>query len=505
MLERIALHQTRLRTPGLGLDAKGVALGAKGLILLPSLDRLVALLSVYTREHSIEDLMPSLEIHLVRSKLGTREITFAFAAESSDRMDRLAETARLVGGFTLTGTSRHFVQYRDAGAPFGYDAAQLLVTDSAFALYHDRFTQTYDEGKSVDLRALLLRLMLHVDPHSVATPGPRLLVAEKGLGPALIHYLVRSRVEGDVTVGEWPPLSAFDEGPVQRYVMRIPDLPPRMNALMRTTPGITTFVPVGAGVAVESGHRHPVALRACPVFDPLGLVLFRGRGDEPWALERLPQMGDLRAFARVELRDEAARSVAVATKTKGPDPVRVPLRVMPSSAPWRNVTATWIETDKIPLFRRLAYALPHQSVARTTVAITSRGAFLRCPDGVEAIPLGTFFVEIHPGLYIPAGYEVTPAVAPEVLYRALGAPGSQMLFITTDAAALAVDISAFVPLETALLEAPPFDPIVSDAIESALATAPVELKLAPLGAFPLRAADAPEPDKALPPATESQT
>jgi len=29
MLERIALHQTRLRTPGLGLDAKGVALGAK--------------------------------------------------------------------------------------------------------------------------------------------------------------------------------------------------------------------------------------------------------------------------------------------------------------------------------------------------------------------------------------------------------------------------------------------------------------------------------------------
>ena len=87
MLERIALHQTRLRTPGLGLDAKGVALGAKGLVLLPSIDRLVALLSVYTREHSLEDLMPSLEIHLVRSKLGTREITFVFSAESSDRVD----------------------------------------------------------------------------------------------------------------------------------------------------------------------------------------------------------------------------------------------------------------------------------------------------------------------------------------------------------------------------------------------------------------------------------
>ncbi|HEX7666198.1 MAG TPA: hypothetical protein VF407_16840, partial [Polyangiaceae bacterium] len=69
MLERIALHQTRLRTPGLGLDPKGVALGAKGLVLLPSIDRLVVLLAVHTSEHSLEDLMAGLEIQLVRSKL----------------------------------------------------------------------------------------------------------------------------------------------------------------------------------------------------------------------------------------------------------------------------------------------------------------------------------------------------------------------------------------------------------------------------------------------------
>src|SRR5208282_3901851 len=176
MLDRIALHQTRLRTPGLGLDAKGIALGAKGLVLLPSIDRLVAFLSIYTRDHSLESLLPSLEIHFVRSKLGTREITFVFAAESSDRMDSIAETARLIGGFTFTGASRHFVQYRDAGAPFGYDAGQLLATDAPLAFYHDRFTQTYEEGRSIDLRALLLRLMLHVDPRTEDDPGPRLLV-----------------------------------------------------------------------------------------------------------------------------------------------------------------------------------------------------------------------------------------------------------------------------------------------------------------------------------------
>src|SRR5207247_5129464 len=128
------------------------------LMLLPSIDRLVALLSVYTREHSLEDLMSSLLIEIVQSKLGTKEITLSFAAESSDRMDRIAETARLVGGFTFTGTSRHFVQYRDAAAPFGYDAAELLSTDAALALYHDRFTQVYQAERQIDLRALLLRL-----------------------------------------------------------------------------------------------------------------------------------------------------------------------------------------------------------------------------------------------------------------------------------------------------------------------------------------------------------
>ena len=57
---------------------------------------LVAWLAVYTHERSLEDLLSSLELRFVRSPLGTQEITLTVAAESSDRMDRIAETARLV-------------------------------------------------------------------------------------------------------------------------------------------------------------------------------------------------------------------------------------------------------------------------------------------------------------------------------------------------------------------------------------------------------------------------
>jgi hypothetical protein len=485
VLERIALHQTRLRTPGLGLDAKGIALGAKGLVLLPTLDRLVGWLSVYTRERSLEDLLGSLELRFVRSAMGTREITVSFAAESSDRLDRIAETARLVGGFTFTGTSRHFVQYRDAAAPFGYDAGELVSTDASLALYHDRFSQTYNEEKAVELATLLLRLMPQLDPSTVHEPGMRYVVAEEGLGPALLHYLVRSRVDGEVTMAEWPPPTAFEDTPTRRYVVRIPELPPRMRNLMRSTPGITTFLPAGPGVAVEVGFHHPVQLRACPVFDPHGLVLVRGRGDEPWIIPRLPPMGDLRSFAQVELRDESMKSVSVATSVADPVPVKVPLRLVPSSAPWRNVTATWIPTDKLPLLRRLAYALPRQTLTETRIALTNRGAFLRSPNGIEAVPLGTFFVEVFPGLFTPAGFDVIPAVAPEVLYRALRPAGGNILFITQAQAALAVPDSAFVPLDAALLEADPWEEVVVTAIESALAEAPIELKLSPVGLFPL--------------------
>jgi hypothetical protein len=489
-LERIGLHQTRLHTPGLGLDAKGVALGTKGLVLLPSIDQLVTLLAAYTRERSLEDLMPTLAMHVARSKLGTREITLEFAAESSDRLDRMAQIARLVGGFTFTGTSRHFVQYRDSAAPFGYDATQLLSTDAALALYHDRFSQTYDLERRIDLKTLLMRLMPHVDPSTKIEPGLRIVVAEQGLGPASVHYFVRSHVVGEVCVAEWPSESALYDAPVRRWVMRIPELPQRMQQLVHGTPGLTCFVPAGRGVAVEAGFRHPVQLRACPVFDDAGLVLLRAHGGVPWVIERMPPMGALSSFSRVEMRTAGA-DASVAERTLQADVVRVPLRLAPSSAPWRNVTATWVPPEHVPLLRRLAYALPYSTIARSRIALTARGAFVRSNAGIEAIPLGTFFVEVHSNLYVPAGCQVTPAVAPGVLARAIGAPPSQVVFISADTRAWTVDEHAFVPLETALLEAPHWEPLVAESVARALSDALIDLQVTSTGLLPTLGAQPP--------------
>ena len=482
MIERIALNQTRLRTPGIVLDAKGVALGTKGLVLLPSVDRLVMMLAAYTRERSLQDVLPTLAISVAKSKLGMREIVLEFDAESSDHMDRMADTARLVGGFTFTGTSRHFVQYRDASAPFGYDAHDLLSTDSAVAVYHDQFTQAYDIERRVDLRSLLLRLQPRVDPSTKAEAGMRIVVAEQGLGATLVQYLVRSQVDGEVCVAEWPTRSALDEGPTRRWIIRIPSLPARMRRLMHSTPGLTCFVPAGQGVAVEAGYRHPVELRACPVFPATGLVLLRGRGDDPWIVEQLPTTGPLSTFARFEVR--GGDDGVVATRALVPEVTRVPLRLVPSASQWRRVTATWIPTAELPLLRRLAYAIPYATIAHAKIAMTESGAVIESKMGIEAIPLGTFFVELHPNLFLAAGHEIVPAITPEVLARSLGAPSSFVLFVGVDGRARAVEQRAFVPLEEALLEAPTWEATEARGIEHALENTPIDLRTTSVGLFP---------------------
>lgn len=494
MLDRVAVHQTRLRTPGLGLDAKGVALGAKGLVLLPSVDRLVAFLSLFTQSGSLEDILRSLSVEVVKSKLGAREVTLSFSAESSDRMDRVAEIARLAGGYTFTGTTRHFVQYRDGGAPFGYDIGEILAGEAELALYHNAFTQSYANERKIEIRPLLLRLDLHLDPTSLAEVGPKWITAEAGLGPALVAYLLRSSVNAEVGVAEWPPASGFDDGPVRRYVFRVPEVPARMLPLFTRTPGLSVYRPVAEGAGVELGFRHPVNLKACPVFSGEGLVLFRGNRQAPLEIEKLPALGPVQSFARVELRDEGGASRVTASKTSAPDAISLALRLVPTTDPWRGVTATWVKPNEMMLLRRIAYVLGTDTLRKATVAFTKVGAFVRHPGGVEAIPVGEFFRELHPGLYVPAGYDPLPSVSPDVLYKSLGTPSGQVLFILRDSQIVGVPGDAFIPLETALLEAQTWSPLAAEPLSSGLATEIPELVLDSPGFRPMReVSDAEEP------------
>jgi hypothetical protein len=171
-----------------------------------------------------------------------------------------------------------------------------------------------------------------------------------------------------------------------------------------------------------------------------------------------------------------------------PESASISLRLVPTSEPWRAVTATWIRAEELPILRAVAYALGPDTLRRARVAFTARGAFLRHEAGIEGIPVGEFFREIHPGLYIPAGYDAVPAVAPEVLHRALGAPAGQVIFVARSGEAVGVGADAFVPLESALLEAQRWAPLAGQPIdvEAGLSTALPDVVLPAVGIRPLR-------------------
>ncbi len=472
-LERIALHQTRLRTPGLSLDASGVALGARGLVLLPTIERLVAFLSIYTRDRSVGDLLEGagesagLEVTTVRSPLGTREIVIAFPAASTTLLDVVADVARLAGGLTFTGTGRYYVQYRDRTAPFGYDVTELLRVEDGvdFALHHLTFTQAYARESAIDLASLVARLEPRRDPSVTASGSrPLWLRAEPGVAPALVAYLARSGVDAEVGVLELPPASSFDEGPQRVAIVRVAELPPRLERLVTRTPGVRAFAPAGPGVAVQVGHRHPIHLVGLPVFPPSGLALLPaaapGAPRTPLVLDALPQMASVSALVSVKLGGDVQRAAPART----PSTLSVPLQLAPSVAGSRQVTASLVPIERAPLLRRLAYALPTSSLQSATLARVRSDSIgeqlvVRLPGGVDAIPLGAFFTESAPGLFVLAGHDLVPACAPSHLAQAVGASSSTSVFVFREPGdpagalrAFAVDNRAFVPLAGALVE-----------------------------------------------------
>jgi len=286
-------------------DARGVVLGHRGVVLFPSLDRLVAFLRAYGDEGSLDELIPSLEIRRLVTPLKTREIALSIQAESSYRMDRVAGVAKLAGGLVFTGTSRHFVKYRDAASPLGYDVQQLLDEPADLILYHDTFRQAYSYERELAFRDLVVKLTPHrVPPGTRELPSRLFATAEPGLGAPLVSYLFRWQISARAALAEWPSRSAFEDAPRRLYVFDLTDVPPRVVDLMASLPGVRVFEPLGPTYAVELGYRHPIALESCAsLFDDHTLHLFRGDG-EVELVQPLPPFAPVRSLVRANVSVE---------------------------------------------------------------------------------------------------------------------------------------------------------------------------------------------------------
>jgi hypothetical protein len=496
MLQRIALGQTRFNLPGLSADARGAVIGRQLVARFAAVDRLVSFLRLLSAEQSLDDLQPGFRIVYARGGAGTREAIGLLPA-APELGEAVAQAVRLAGGQLFTGAGRHFVQFREARAPLGYDVEELAQEDAGadLTLYGLEPTISYRIESELPLARLLLRLSL-VRLHGRAArlpEGPIYLTARRGLGTVVAGMFHRAAGYARDTAGglqaaaalcESSSSSAFSPGGAF-WIFRIERLPPRLLGLVSTTPGLELYLPVTENVAVAAGYRHPVHLEACRgSFGADRLHLFSPRGvTEVTPLPTLAAIEDLiriRAPApevaeRVEAAPAGRPDLAVTLRLEPGGQARPPVAAL---VPWGQ--AVWLQ--------RLVYALPPTALRAYRVVLLKRGLLIRAADVLDGLPFGTLFQLGAPDVLVPLGMQIRPAAAPELLSERLGASGGAMV-VFPDRGSPPVRI-----LPEAIV---PFDRRLLVEIEPALANleplgrgdrepdAPVEIENQPLGPMPL--------------------
>ena len=492
MLDHVATNQTRFVAPGLAPDPRGVALGRYCVVLLPSLDRVVGLFRGLSERTSLDDLLPQLKIIQVKTPLQSQEFLVQLPAQSSFAADTLSQVANLMGGLTFTGSSKHFVKYRDTRSPLGYDVDSLHSGAGDVVLYADDFVQAYSRVRELPFERLALGLSLE------KVRGDRLLEDEAtlvrvvpGLWRFVVGYLHRNNLpckaaacEGEMVAGQRDP---------ERFYLVQTRLHGRMELLFRTTPGIELYRYQGERAAVEVGFRHPMELSSCGSIFPGGrFYLLAGRRDRQDVVIGDPTFVDAGALVTIGAPVQAPLTVKAAPS--GIEGVNVPLRLVGSLAPRQSVAASRIPVVQAPWLKKLIYMLPPQVLEETQICVAGEHIYLYAGErGLEFLPLGEMFYQAAEGVMVPVGHELIPRIHPEVLVQHLQGGPDKLFFFTRDGAQDAsagsvpflLPRSAFTPLSRTAMAHVLVRPLTPQALSGVVEQAQLSLVNDPVGAFPL--------------------
>jgi hypothetical protein len=460
MLSPVGFGQARLTLPGLLPDARGVVVGRELVTRFPTLDRLIWFLRLLSGEPAPDELWLGLRILHGRSAVGLREALAVMPNPPGQAGDVVARAARNAGGQCFTGTGRHYVQYRDAHAPFGYDTAEISHEGSDLTLYATDSTAAYQVVGEIAFERLLFGLEPRRRPGPLQALLPMgegtavYLTARRGLGARLIEHLHRAGVRAEASLCEPDRPSAFGVASAF-WLMRIEELPPRLAPLVAHTPGVVPYTPVLANVLVASGYAHPIHLEACrAVLAGERVLLFAPPPAGVTVLSASPVFAPVADL--VPLRVPPVLDTAPTTAhAAAPPTFEVPLRLEPSSGAPPRVVAAWVPWSQAGWLRRLCYALPPAALRGHRVAMLEP-ALLVLGSGaggdLGGLPFGQLLDEVAPGILVPVGMRITPAVSPRQLAERLGmVEGTYLVFPDATSAPWRVAAGQIEPLERHIL------------------------------------------------------
>jgi hypothetical protein len=503
MLTRVTVGQVRFNLPGLYADARGVATGKELLLRFATLDRLVAFLRLWSAERSPDEIWSSLSILYARPAGAGREVFARLIHPGGETGDQVVATARLAGGFPHTGSGRHFVPTRESRAPLGFDVSSVPHDEGDFCLVSaDGLTSFRQEGVLAFDR-LLLRLQLRRQPGGVAAAfrnsegNPVIVSARRGVAPLFMQLLFREGVTARAAIVE-PKAGGPFSGSHATWLFHIPALPARLAGMCARTPGLGLFLPVLEDAFVAAGWQHPIHLAgARAALSGDRLLMFSAPPQGVLEVSPRPHFVALSDLIQIELGAGAREAQVPSTSAmQAPlgghdDALVVPLQLEALAAGSARVRATLVPWSQAAWVRRLLFALPAVTLRSHRVAFVEAGVLVIAPDRLNGLPFGQPLEEPQPGLLVPVGMRLAPALSPELLAERLGiVDGATCVFPARDAPPFRVASSAFESLERKALSRvdvpwaapPPTRPGPTLAADPSL---PPEIENDSLGVLPL--------------------
>ncbi len=455
MLEPVALHQSHFNMPGVAPDGRGILLGKLTASLFASLDQTVRFLALLSERSSLDDLLPTLKLYETRSALESRSYLVLFQATSSHFVDQVAQLASLTGGTVFTGSAKHFVRYRDAKAPLGYDVTELArdAVGCDFFLYAEAVFHSLIKTKEIVFRDLVTRLSLRPLPGGALHRARafanevRWIAVRPGLYTQLLTYLWRNRIAAEAMLID---NAAHEEG---YLLVRVAKLPERILALLVKLPGVEVHLPLTDNALIELGYRHPFRLESCPsLFAAEQFFIFSAqrRRTEILAVSHsvggmgLPLMPIEQLIAtgfELEQRPLSARAAKLL------ESVVVNLRLVSAQQSRQRATGTLIPWSQVALLKQLVFALPPTLLSGYRVAALDEGLMVISHQIPCELPLGEQFQEAAPSVFVPLGHAFVPRVSDAVLTDYLGGTqGRIIVFRDAKATPFSVEDSLFEPL-----------------------------------------------------------
>jgi len=278
------------------------------------------------------------------------------------------------------------------------------------------------------------------------------------------------------------------------------------GVLITNTPGDVihrrVFEPFGDSVGVELDYRHPIALDSCTsLFAKESLTLFRADG-EVEIVEPLPPFAPVHALVRSPIELDAELE-GTGQGVHADLSMSLPLKLAPTTEPWRAVMAAVVPIAQRQWLSRLLYALPPRTLSSLRMAMGKDAIYLMDPAGIEGVPLGIYYSEVASRIYVPCGYTIVPGVAPTVLESLLTDRGDGHVFFDLAGTPRLVAGGAFGPVSQRALTSVASTPVDADTFEHEEPPLPLfnydEARRFPLWGVPGKAVpDEDAPDKDVP-------